>query len=233
MKMKSEFPDKPGCTAEGFTCPHCKEFFKWKKKSFRPQQHGGHIKNCRENPASRWFKGKREGKVSKPTPTPEEPTETPRIEEDSIEAEGAAHIDQTALMGMQQEGEPGPDGQPIIIQQEAELGPDHIPSAVVAEWVQVIIAVNIDLAIAYAKNKNMKKPGKLEMSSHTSKWLGQMISTELGPQENSWKLIIGAMAPYLATPWMSILIQSDTNILSSIMSRITGGQEEKPEEAEA
>jgi hypothetical protein len=221
---------------ETHKCRYCGKEIKIRKKKFAKQTIAGHELNCNQNPESRWYKGKKEEeKVKAPTeqftdstPDKSEGT-TQKLPTDKIEGDGSSPaIDQNALLGLlsgnngQSTNTPG-EGQPeqpMIVQDE--LSGDHIPSAVVAEWVLIITSVNMDLAIAYCKKKSLKSPSKLEMSSATSRWLGKMISQELGPQKSSYGLIVAALAPYLLTPWMSIMMQSESNPLAGILARFKG-----------
>lgn len=66
MMKEKESPDKVRCNPEGFTCYHCKRFFKWNKNNLSSQslQYSGHIHNCPENPdviTRRLFK--KEGRI--------------------------------------------------------------------------------------------------------------------------------------------------------------------------
>ena len=219
-------------------CRWCGKEIKIKKPKWKAQTIANKKKNCPENPESRWYKGKREKEKEEKQPEqPQQPKqsqpETEPIESDKIEGEGSATIDQSGvfswLQGMQGENETGEPTteQSMIPTVDSDLPDGHIPANVIGEWVVVLTTVNFDLVLSYSKKHNLKKPHKLDMSSHTSRWLGKMISQELGPVESSWGIILTVLSPYILFPWASVIMQKSPGVLDSILSRFRGSDHEE------
>lgn len=240
-------------SSEKATCRFCGKELKIKSKRFRKQTVSGHEAMCPKNPDRmkrdaqkkmehiRGASPSQDHQGSLTSSSLQSGTLSPGAMGGSPNVSAAqSFISKTSST---QAGEPPPvlpSNTPgyLVVQQpgmEPQMIPEvqSIPPEVISEWLMATMSANLDIAIHFAQKRNLKDPEPLKMSSATSKWLGQMISHKIGPQDVSWAMIIGTAAPFILYPWAQIMATSEGNPIKKIISWFKRDKEpEKKEDDE-